>query len=81
MAANSLQKQPEQVGGRRAKAARDPRPRNEPMRALTWNYSVEGPKNEPVVAEVLKEINGRDLRERDPRPVTRVDRAYALEAR
>ena len=25
MAANSLQKQPEQVGGRRAKAARDPR--------------------------------------------------------
>ena len=27
------------------------------------------------------EINGRDLRERDPRPVTRVDRVYALETR
>ena len=27
------------------------------------------------------EITGRDLRERDPRPVTRVDRVYALETR
>src|SRR5436305_13864840 len=27
------------------------------------------------------EITGRDLRDRDPRPVTRIDRAYALEAR
>ena len=27
------------------------------------------------------EINGRDLRERDPRPVTRVDRVCALETR
>ena len=27
------------------------------------------------------EINGRDLRDRDPRPVARIDRAYALETR
>ena len=27
------------------------------------------------------EITGRDLRERDPRPVARIDRAYALETR
>jgi hypothetical protein len=27
------------------------------------------------------EIAGRDLRERDPRPLSRVDRPYALEAR
>jgi hypothetical protein len=27
------------------------------------------------------EITGRDLRERDPRPLSRVDRLYALEAR
>ena len=49
--------------GRRLKlkALRDPRPRNEPLRALTWNYPVEGPKNEPVASEVLKEVNGRDL--------------------
>ena len=27
------------------------------------------------------EINWRDLRDRDPRPVARIDRAYALETR
>src|SRR5204863_9590132 len=27
------------------------------------------------------ELNGRELRDRDPRPVARIDRAYALETR
>ncbi len=46
--------------GRRlkAKAARDPRPMNEPLNALTWQYTVEGPKREPKAEEVLAEING-----------------------
>jgi len=46
--------------GRRLKekAARDRRPMNEPLNALTWNYSTEGPHREPKVEEVLREING-----------------------
>lgn len=46
--------------GRRLKekAARDPRPMNEPLNALTWNYSTRGPRREPNVEEVLMEING-----------------------
>ena len=40
------------------KAAADPRPRNDGLRALTWNYKVEGIDSEPVVEDVLKEING-----------------------
>jgi formate dehydrogenase major subunit len=43
----------------REKAARDPRPRNAGLNALTWNYSTEGPYAEPNVEEVLQEINGR----------------------
>ncbi len=46
--------------GRRlkAKAAADPNPIHEPLRALTWNYSVEGPHAEPYDEQVLQEING-----------------------
>ncbi len=46
--------------GRRlkAKAAADPRPRNAGLNALTWEYRTEGDYDEPVVEDVLKEING-----------------------
>ena len=49
--------------GRRLKqkAASDPRPRNAGLNALTWTYTTEGPHDEPVVAEVLQEINGRTV--------------------
>ena len=50
--------------GRRlkAKAAANPSARrNEPLNALTWNYSTHGKHAEPDASEVLKEINGRDL--------------------
>ncbi len=47
--------------GRRlkARAARDPRPRNAGLNALTWSYRTIGPHDEPDIAEVLQEINGR----------------------
>ncbi len=46
--------------GRRLKekAARDPRPMNAAINALTWNYSTHGSIREPNVEEVLQEING-----------------------
>jgi formate dehydrogenase major subunit len=46
--------------GRRLKekAKKDTRPRNAGLNALTWDYPVEGPEREPVVSNVLKEING-----------------------
>jgi formate dehydrogenase major subunit len=46
--------------GRRlkAKAAHDPRPRNAPLNALAWDYSVSGKYAEPNAEEVLQEING-----------------------
>jgi formate dehydrogenase major subunit len=49
--------------GRRLKAmaARDPRPRNAGLNALTWEYGTGGPHAEPNVAEVLQEINGRHV--------------------
>jgi formate dehydrogenase major subunit len=49
--------------GRRLKekAKNDSRPRHEGLRALTWNYSTEGKHAEPVVEEILKEINGYAL--------------------
>jgi formate dehydrogenase major subunit len=49
--------------GRRLKAmaARDPRPRNAGLNALTWDYHTEGPAAEPVVEEILQEINGRQV--------------------
>src|SRR5437016_8723634 len=49
--------------GRRLKekAKKDTRPRNAGLRALTWNYSVEGLHTEPKVDEILEEINGYTL--------------------
>jgi formate dehydrogenase major subunit len=46
--------------GRRlkARAKKDQRPRNAGLNALTWNYSTEGKYAEPVVEEILREING-----------------------
>ena len=40
------------------RAKRDPRSRNAGLNALTWDYSTEGPHDEPGVEEILKEING-----------------------
>jgi formate dehydrogenase major subunit len=48
----------------KAKAMPARLPRNEGLRALTWNYSTKGPRAEPDVEEVLQEINGYDLPER-----------------
>ncbi len=45
----------------KAKAKLDQLPRNDGLRALTWNYSTEGPHDEPDVEEVLREINGFSL--------------------
>jgi formate dehydrogenase major subunit len=52
--------------GKRLKemAAKDPRPRNAGLNALTWNYPTEGPQEEPVVEAVLKEINGWTVADR-----------------
>jgi formate dehydrogenase major subunit len=52
--------------GRRlkAKAANDPRPRNAPLNALTWDYTVHGAHAEPDAAEVLMEINGWTVADR-----------------
>ncbi len=46
--------------GRRLKerATQDPRPSNAGLRALTWDYSLEGKMQEPKVEEILQEING-----------------------
>ena len=43
----------------------DNRPRNAGLRALTWHYSVKGPNAEPDAAEVLQEINGYSLPNRE----------------
>lgn len=53
--------------GRRLKekAKNDSRPRNDGLRALTWNYSTEGKHGEPVVEEILKEMNGYTLPDRE----------------
>jgi formate dehydrogenase major subunit len=52
--------------GRRLKekAGSDSRPRNEGLRALTWNYPTEGKHAEPSAEDVLKEINGYSLPDR-----------------
>ncbi len=52
--------------GRRLKekARLDPRPRNDGLNALTWNYPVEGKHAEPKVEEILKEINGWTVADR-----------------
>lgn len=48
----------------KAKATNDTRPRNDGLRALTWNYSTEGKHAEPDVEDVLREINGFSLPQR-----------------
>ena len=52
--------------GRRikAKAKSDPRPRNDGLRALTWDYPTMGAIAEPDSKEVLKEINGYTVADR-----------------
>ena len=52
--------------GRRlkAKAERDPRPRNAGLRALTWTYSTEGRHAEPRAEDILREINGYHVSDR-----------------
>jgi formate dehydrogenase major subunit len=52
--------------GRRLKqmAAKDARPRNDGLRALTWDYPTEAGLGEPEVSEVLKEINGFTVADR-----------------
>jgi formate dehydrogenase major subunit len=52
--------------GRRLKrkARHDESRRNDGLRALTWDYPVEGRIAEPVVEEVLKEINGWTVADR-----------------
>jgi formate dehydrogenase major subunit len=43
----------------KTRALGDLRPRNAGLNALTWNYPTEGPHDEPDIAAVLQEINGR----------------------
>jgi formate dehydrogenase major subunit len=43
----------------RAKASR--RRRDQPLRALTWDYPLAGARREPVVEEIAREINGRQV--------------------
>ena len=49
----------------REKAQRDPRPRNAGLLALKWDYSIEGPRREPIAEEVLQEMNGYVLANRE----------------
>ena len=42
----------------KARAARDTRPWNDGLRALTWDYPTRGPHGEPDTEAVLREING-----------------------
>jgi formate dehydrogenase major subunit len=52
--------------GRRLKekAAEEPTRRNAALNALTWDYSTQGAIREPVVEEVLQEINGWTISDR-----------------
>jgi formate dehydrogenase major subunit len=52
--------------GRRLKerAKKDPELRNAGLNALTWQYSLEGTLQEPKVEEVLQEINGYRVTDR-----------------
>jgi formate dehydrogenase major subunit len=49
----------------KAKAMTDRQARNHGLRALTWHYSTEGKHAEPNVEEVLQEINGYSLPDRN----------------
>jgi formate dehydrogenase major subunit len=46
------------------KAEKDPRPRNDGLKSLTWNYSTHGKHADPSAEEVLKEINGYTVSDR-----------------
>jgi formate dehydrogenase major subunit len=46
------------------RAKKDPRPRNDGLRALTWDYPTEGPHQEPNAEEILQEINGYTIADR-----------------
>lgn len=52
--------------GRRLKekAKADPRPRNAGLNALTLEYTLEGPHQEPAAEEILQEINGYTVADR-----------------
>jgi len=52
--------------GRRLKkkAKCDPRPRNDGLNALTWDYTTKGEHAEPEVEDVLREINGYTVADR-----------------
>ncbi len=52
--------------GRRIKekARNDPRPLNAGLNALTWNYGTHGKHADPRVEEILKEINGWSVADR-----------------
>ena len=54
--------------GRRLKAMaqRDTEKRNDGLRALTWDYTTEGPQAEPRAEEVLREINGWTMGDHKP---------------
>lgn len=59
----------------KARAAADLHSRHEPLRALTWDYPVEGPHDEPCIDAVLHEINGYTVANNEA-----VDSFRALEA-
>ena len=52
--------------GRRlkAKAAQEPASRNAAINALTWDYNTHGKHHEPVVEEIIGEINGYRVADR-----------------
>src|SRR4029079_3069282 len=47
----------------RERARASKRRRDQPLQALTWDYTVEGALGEPVVEAVAREIHGRKLRQ------------------
>jgi formate dehydrogenase major subunit len=49
----------------KTRAMSDRNPRNDGLRALTWHYSTEGKHAEPRVEQILQEINGYSLPERN----------------
>jgi formate dehydrogenase major subunit len=67
--------------GRRIKAAHadSHAPKDRPIRALTWDYPVEGPHEEPAMDYVLREINGYAWAPewKDRRPVTHCEELKA----
>jgi formate dehydrogenase major subunit len=41
-------------------------PRDKPIKAVTWDYPVEGPHDEPNIESILKEINGYTVADGKP---------------